>query len=152
MNEDDDISKGLGKGNTFFHESAHMIDYLNDNLSAELTDCIRQDYENNLSRIINATGCSYTDAQIKLSDELWEYPTESNCVSDVFGGISCNQVSGAWGHSTEYWNTRPSSIIGAEAFAEITADSACSQENLKFTKQYMPLTYEKYKSIITRRL
>ena len=69
----------------------------------------------------------------------------SNCVSDVFGGISRNQVSGAWGHSTEYWMNRGQEAVGKEAFAEITADRACNNANsLAFTQKYLPRTIQAY--------
>ena len=56
-----------------------------------------------LSNIMKTENCSFEEAQTKLSDELWAHPTDSNCISNVFGGLSGNKVSGPWGHHSEYW-------------------------------------------------
>ena len=154
FDEEADRSKGLGEGNTFFHESAHMIDWLAGNGDVNitqmnnLTDMAQADYNDAIARIMSRANCTLESAQDILSDELLSSPNESNCVSDVFGGLSGNKVSGAWGHSAEYWANRDRSIIGKEAFAEITADSACNGQNLSFTQKYMPRTYSAYKAII----
>lgn len=154
FNETKDVAKGLGTGNTFYHESAHMLDWLSGKYGNNLTErfnltaSIQEDYNDAISGIMNKENCTLEQAQNKLSDILWSHPTESNCVSDVFGGLTGNRVSGPWGHSFEYWAQRDRSIIGKEAFAEITADSACNHQNLAFTKQYLPKTYELYKKII----
>lgn len=154
FSETKDVAKGLGTGNTFYHESAHMLDWLSGKYGNNLTErfnltaSIQEDYNDAISGIMNKENCTLEQAQNKLSDILWSHPTESNCVSDVFGGLTGNRVSGPWGHSFEYWAQRDRSIIGKEAFAEITADSACNHQNLAFTKQYLPKTYELYKKII----
>ena len=75
-------------------------------------------------------------------------PIASNCVSDIFGGLSGNKVVGIYGHSANYWAQRPRSAVGKEAFAEITADSASNPQTLAFTKKYMPKTYSAYQRII----
>ena len=154
FSETKDVNKGLGTGNTFFHESGHMLDYLAGengqdlSVSNDLTSAIQEDYNDALSNIMKTDNCSLEDAQRKLSDELWKSPTESNCVSDVFGGLSGNKVSGPWGHRADYWANRPRSAVGQEAFAEITADSASNPNSLAFTQKYMPKTYDAYQNII----
>ena len=154
FSETKDVNKGLGAGNTFLHESAHMMDYLTGengkdlSVTNDLTSAIQEDYNDALSNIMKTHNCSFEDAQSKLSDELWAHPVESNCVSDVFGGLSENKVSGPWGHTTDYWVKRPRSAVGSEAFAEITADSASNPQSLAFTKKYMPKTYSAYQSMI----
>ena len=113
-----------------------------------MTNAIQEDYNDALANIMKAENCSYEDAQSKLCDELWANPTASNCVSDIFGGISGNKVSGPWGHSADYWAARDRSIIGKEAFAEMTADSASNAQSLAFTKKYMPKAYRAYQNMI----
>ena len=154
FSETKDVNKGLGAGNTFFHESAHMMDYLTGengkdlSVANDLTSAIQEDYNDALSNIMKTHNCSLEEAQSKLSDELWAHPVESNCVSDVFGGLSGNKVSGPWGHRADYWAKRPRSTVGSEAFAEITADSASNPQSLAFTKKYMPKTYNAYQNMI----
>ena len=131
-----------------------MLDWLSGengrNLSEcnDLTNAIQEDYNDALSNIMKTENCSFEEAQAKLSDELWAHPTDSNCVSDVFGGLSGNKVSGPWGHRSEYWANRERSAVGKEAFAEITADSASNAQSLAFTKKYMPKAYSTYQSMI----
>lgn len=146
-----DLNNPLGSGNTFFHESGHMLDWLkgqkSDNVShvCGMSDAIKQDYQDAILRIKGLHQCDEKTAQDLLSMELMEDPIASNCVSDVFGGISRNQVSGAWGHSTNYWMNRGPEAVGKEAFAEITADRACNNANsIAFTQKYMPKTIAAY--------
>lgn len=154
FSETKDVNKGLGTGNTFFHESAHMLDWLTGeegkdlSVAKDLTSTVKEDYIDVMTNIMQAHNCTFEKAQTILSDELWAHPIESNCVSDVFGGISGNNVSGPWGHRNDYWTRRPPSAVGSEAFAEITADSASNPQSLEFTKKYMPKTYSAYQNII----
>ena len=154
FSETNDINKGLGAGNTFFHESGHMLDYLSGEKGQNLSECndltkaIQEDYDDALANIMRNENCSYAEAQSKLSDILWNDPTASSCVSDVFGGISGNKVSGPWGHRNEYWARRNRSAIGKEAFAEMTADSASNAQGLAFTQKYMPKAYRTYQNMI----
>lgn len=158
LNEHADLESPFGAGSAFFHESAHMLDYLMgrrygaDSVSSlyGLANAALADLNDALSSIMNAEGCTYAEAQGKLSAELASHMKVSACVSDVFGGLTGNKVAGVFGHSAEYWATRGWSAISREAFAEITADSACSPEALAYTQKMMPRTYAAYQMILER--
>ncbi|MFA6887657.1 MAG: hypothetical protein WCQ65_11910, partial [Fermentimonas sp.] len=159
INQHEDLHNPLGAGNTFFHESGHMIDWLkgqesdtgNASYETYMTEAVHEDYFNALQNIMNDNDnpCDRERAQEILSRKLMKEPNASNCVSDVFGGVSFNKVFGVWGHSDEYWRNNSRDIVGKEAFAEITADRACNNErNLDFTRRYMPKTMKAYENAL----
>ena len=153
FDQEADMNNPLGAGNTFFHESGHMLDWLkgqeNGSYNASdysfMTDAIHEDYYDALDKIQLEKSCDFETAQKLLSDELMSEPIASNCVSDVFGGVSYNKVSGAWGHDTQYWRERSRDAVGKEAFAELTADRACGNiASMDFAKKYLPRTLKAY--------
>lgn len=154
FSETADANDPKGAGNTFFHESAHMLDYLSGKDGKYLSECndlasaIEEDYINAISEKMEKNNCSTQEAQAKLIAELKKNDPKSHCVSDIFGGLSENKVTGFWGHPKSYWKAKGSSAVGREAFAEITADIATNAKSLEFTRKYMPKTYEIYQSII----
>lgn len=159
FNQELDMNNPLGAGNTFFHESAHMIDWLKGadaegvNASAvnEMAYAAMQDYSDAIARIQNENGCSIEEAEAVINDELMNNPVESNTVSDIFGGITYNRVSGWYTHDNDYWYNRTRDAVGREAFAEITADRICNSQNLEFTKKYLPRTMEAYEKALKMR-
>ena len=152
FNQELDERNPLGSGNTFFHESAHMIDWLKsqdmNTLSAseagEMTDAAIQDYSDAIARVQSENECSIEEAEQIISDDLMKDGFASNTVSDVFGGLTYNRVSGWYTHENDYWYERPRKAVGMEAFAEITADRACGREHLEFTSKYLPHTMAAY--------
>lgn len=157
FNQEDDLHNPLGAGNKFFHESAHMLDWLkgqengrgNASYESYMTEAIYEDYYDTLDRIQRDNNCDMSTAQDLLSMELMRDPVASNCVSDVFGGVSLNKVFGVWGHSIEYWRNRGRNAIGEEAFAEITADRACHNiSSMEFTQKYLPKTIKAYEKAL----
>lgn len=154
-----DSDNPLGPGNTFFHESGHALDKLlgNENGSSEtasyknyMTEAAHEDYYDAIDKIMREEKCDEAKAQELLTTELKNNPIISNVVSDIFGGISYNKVHGRWTHDTEkYWKIMPRDVIGREAFAEITAEIACkNEETLNFTQKYLPRTMQRYREIL----
>lgn len=151
-----DLENPLGPGSTFFHESAHMIDWLMGGEKGkeyitsdpEFIDALEADLNSALSGIMKSEGCTLEEAQEKLSMELWANPYDSSCVSDVFGGLTGNKVVGVWAHSGEYWAVKGREGVAREAFAEITEQMACSPEGLAYTMKMMPKTVEVYRRIM----
>lgn len=152
-----DVNNALGAGSTFFHESAHMLDWLIgkengvESISSlyRLTDAVAADLNDALSSIMYSEGCTYEKAQQLLSAELQSHWDVSFCVSDVFGGLTGNRVSGLLGHAADYWANRDRDSIGREAFAEITQQRVCSPSALAYTQKMLPRTYAVYQNIIT---
>ena len=157
FSQEDDLNNPLGAGNTFFHESGHMLDWLKGQENGigqassynYMTEAATEDYYDAIQKIQDEKGCGVEQAQKLLSRELMSNPNASNCVSDVFGGITYNKVSGAWGHSTDYWKNRGRDAIGKEAFAEITADRACQNpEHMQFLQRFLPKTLKAYENAL----
>ena len=151
-----DINNPRGAGSTFFHESGHMIDWLLGkevgapyiSSYSKLTQAIQNDLDNNLTNIMQKENCDLVTAKHKLSEELMSHPYDSSCVSDVFGGLTDNAVSGFFGHSKEYWKARDKDTVGCEAFAEISAQIVCSPSAFAYTQSLMPTTVRAYMDII----
>ena len=159
VNQADDLNNPLGKCNTFFHETGHQIDWIAGHDTGGQTPIsyqmgmattIREDYENAVQGIMRTNSCSRDAAERALRIELCRAPDAANCVSDVFGGVSHNKVTGKWGHDTSYWVGSQSDInLATEAFAEISADLACSNtSHTDFTRKWMPKTFELYERIV----
>lgn len=156
IDQSSDLTNGRGAGSTFFHESAHMLDWVIgrengvENISSlyRLTDAVAADLEDALASTMRSEKCTYEKAQQILSAELGSHFDIASCVSDVFGGLTGNKVSGLWGHSADYWANRDRDFVGMEAFAEITEQRICNPEALAYTKKMMPKTYEVYQNII----
>ena len=151
-----DVNNALGAGSIFFHESAHMLDWLIgmengvESISSlyRLTDAVAADLNDALTSIMRSENCTYEKAQQLLSAELQTHWDVSFCVSDVFGGLTANRVSGLWGHTADYWANRDWNSIGKEAFAEITQQRVCNPDAMAYTQKMMPRTCEVYQNII----
>lgn len=155
----EDEKNELGKGNTFYHESAHMLDDLlgkkiGNSLGVAFEYCIpediHEDYENAVKNVMFDRGCSEQEAKKYIKNDLRSNPIASHIVSDLFGGVTLNEVKGAYGHSKDYWSNPGSNILlGNEAFAELYACVACNNNaSLEFTKKYMPRTINKFLKIM----
>lgn len=151
-----DLKNPCGAGSTFFHESAHMIDWLMGKEAgreyatgdAAFVSALEADLKDALTGIMRSENCTWEEAQDRLSMELLSAPYASACVSDVFGGLTGNRVCGAMGHSREYWAVRGRDAVAREAFAEITEQMICNPEGLAFTEKMMPRTFERYLQMV----
>lgn len=155
FNQFNDMDENLGVCNTYFHESAHMIDYLMgnqiDNASSQayMSEAIHQDLQNAIKEMRYAMNCDEPTAQTILTSILKRNMYDSNVVSDVFDGASRGKVHGRFRHSKDYWILRPADALGKEAFAEILADIACqSTSHIEFTKRYLPNTMLKFNKLM----
>ena len=155
FNQFDDMNENLGVCNTYFHESAHMIDYLmgdqieNASSQAYMSEAIHQDLQNAIKEMRYAMNCDESTAQAALTAILKKNMYDSNVVSDVFDGASRGKVYGRFRHSRDYWILRPADAMGKEAFAEILADIACQQtSHIEFTKKYLPNTVKQFYKIM----
>ena len=159
LNQTDDMSCPLGAGNRFFHEIAHQMDYQSAkeasihpplSYSLGMATAVKEDFERSIQCIRDSFGCTISEAEEIMRDRLYAAGNLANCVSDVFGGVTENRVTGFWGHSTSYWSGSQSDYrIASEAFAEMFADKACgNEESISFTKTYMPKAYSVFEQII----
>lgn len=148
-----ELNNELGSCNTHFHEMAHQIDHhLGKSIGAcswSFANCLREsvqrDYNFVLKQTKEAKRLSTEEAQKEISTELKKHPEEANIVSDVFGGVTLNQVHGVYVHRKDYWKENIHVRVAQEVFAEITADIASGNvSHIEFSKKYLLCTIEKY--------
>lgn len=152
-----DLKNPLGAGSAYFHESAHMLDWLMGKekgkqyitSNPQLIHALEADLNSAVSGIMASEGCTLEEAHEKLCKELMSNPYDASCVSDVFGGLTENAVMGFYGHSKEYWAVRGREGVAREAFAEIVQQMACSPQGLAYTMKMMPRTVEACRQILT---
>jgi hypothetical protein len=159
FNQYNDMNEDLGVCNTYFHETAHMIDWLmgnafcNASSNENMTGAIYQDYQAAIKNIKKQFGCDDIEAQVTLTCILKQNTYAALVASDVFDGASGGKVYGRFRHGKDrsgktYWEIRLPDALGKEAFAEIWAGIACqSTAQIAFTQQYLPQTMLKFNNI-----
>lgn len=173
-----DYYHGTENGDTFFSDSfesegmtltEHMHDDVENRIRQELNGALNEPAYNDLSlnekeqmmnRIVDEmvyTGPSnttltnseeelYSIVQEKLSEEL--KPDEHNNTSDVYGGVTVNEVVGKWGHhNVDYWIDEDTgeriNEPNKEGFASyyssiMIEDSEIRDQELASVKEYLP--------------
>ncbi|MDD6328495.1 MAG: hypothetical protein PUA62_08615 [Lachnospiraceae bacterium] len=150
---DDDVNP-RGRGTTYFHEFGHMVDDKSDwndqtsnDWSYEFGDCLEQDFENYVDRVMEENG--YTDRQDAydyINDWLMDDKDMKNGVSDILCGLSDGKVCGAWCHESDYYTD---SSIENEAFAHFfEAGMYDDPVKLEYIKEMFPTAYEEYQQMI----
>ena len=159
--------------NTFFHESAHSIDYKNarkrgsrgwgysatykdgifgDTIKEEVMELVNQKWKQLKTetgkRVPKAEAYYIIEKGIKgahtVNKEVnWHALGE---ISDMLQGATKGKINIGMGHSKSYWNDKEN--LPLEAFAEMTAATITSPESLKLIKQYLPKSYEIYLEIL----
>ncbi|MBR2804908.1 MAG: hypothetical protein IKE20_07195, partial [Eggerthellaceae bacterium] len=154
LNQDEDLVNPLGAGNTFFHESGHQIDFqagqgLPLSYQRGFADAVKEDYETHLQTIKDSLGCDDATARAHFRAELRRCGNAANCPSDVFGGLTDNEVSNGWGHDKEYWQGADRDIrIATEAWAELLADGACGDKyHIECARHFLPRTYKLFEKM-----
>ena len=106
-------------------------------LSEPALEAIRQDV---LSTFSNAAGTGRLDGGI------------NSCASDVYGGVTGNNVRGGWGHDTEYWDEtelywqhKPSKEFFAQAFSDNVTQYDGRVDSIK---ENLPKAYDRFEEIV----
>lgn len=134
------MAKGLKGYTTFFHETAHRID----NKFGKLTNAIKEDFYKCLEKDVNdeikrrAYGISEDTAKKFLKMDLRKEPDYIAPVSNLYGGVTNNEVVGRWSHSTRYWNRKDRKAeVCSEAWADIL-QSYGQKEQTELMNKYLP--------------
>lgn len=134
------ISKAPAGYTTFFHEVGHRID----SKLGLLTRAIKDDFYDHLETDVNnavkqrAGGVSEYTAKMKLKNELRNEPDSIGPVSDLYGGVTNNEIVGQWGHSKDYWNRANKKVeVCSEAWADIL-QSYGQKEQTELMNKYLP--------------
>lgn len=134
------IADSLTGYTTFFHETAHRID----NKFGTFTSAIKEDFYSQIEKDVDnaikqrANGVSEFTARLDLKLELQSEPDYIGPVSDLYGGVTDNDVTGNWGHSKSYWNRRDKKAeVCSEAWADIL-QSYGQKEQTELMNKYLP--------------
>ena len=144
---DDEVALSMGRMakemtgyTTFFHETAHRID----NKFGAFTKAIKEDFYSHLEKDVNdeikrrAYGISEDTAKKFLKMDLRKEPDYIAPVSDLYGGVTNNEVVGRWSHSTRYWNRKDRKAeVCSEAWADIL-QSYGQKEQIELMNKYLP--------------
>lgn len=71
---------------------------------------------------------------------------QKSIISDLFSGITKNEVTFGSGHKTDYWENE--NALPAEAFAHFTGALITNNEGVELIKRYFPKSLEIYNEII----
>lgn len=159
INAVEDMNHPCGIGTSFYHECGHMLDDIAGNESKigcaysafyGLFKEILTDYRMTIDQICRQNNCNVASAKEILSNIIISNPYDSYIVSDIFNGLSNNDVDGYYEHDEDYYKKNHFNVLlSSEAFASITSQIMISnQKSLNFTYQYMPNTINKYYQIV----
>lgn len=134
-----------GKFATVFHEWGHLIDnqiingsILTENKKTEMHKILKQDLENQIQYHMHNSNVSKQDAKELIKQELCNSSDRIAGVSDIYGGLTGNQVKGYWGHAKSYWERQDvKAEVCSEAWANIL-QSYTTQEGIEYMEKYLP--------------
>lgn len=134
-----------GAYGTVFHEWGHLIDNqliegkrLTRDIKEEMHKILKKDVENQIKYHVNNSNVDKRGARKIIKNELWNAPDAIAGVSDIYGGLTGNQVMGAWGHNRSYWNRRDvKAEVCSEAWADILQSYGIPDQR-KYMDKYLP--------------
>lgn len=134
-----------GPYGTVFHEWGHLIDSQFDKtkiitreVNEEMYKALKKDVDNQVKYHMKQSGLDKTGAKKKLSNELFNASDAIAGVSDIYGGVTGNQVMGCWGHKKSYWTRRDKKQeVCAEAWADILQSYGVDEQR-DYIEKYLP--------------
>lgn len=134
-----------GAYGTVFHEWGHLIDnqfakrkVITKSLKEEMYKTLQKDVDNRVDYHMKKYGIGKRDAKKAISDELCSAHDAIAGVSDIYGGITNNQVMGYWGHEKYYWNRRDKKAeVCSEAWADILQSYGIDKQR-EYVEKYLP--------------
>ena len=138
-------SDDRGAYGTVFHEWGHLIDNKIDRtkiitreVNEEMYKALKKDVDNQIKYHMKQSGLDKAGAKKKLSNELFNAPDTIAVVSDIYGGITGNQVMGCWGHKKSYWTRYDKKQeVCSEAWADILQSYGIPDQR-KYIDKYLP--------------
>lgn len=138
-NDWDNKSQKL-KERTMRHEVGHALDYKNKNISCngELIDALEKDKQN-IFEHKNEILKMFENKRYKEYAEL----------SDIFSGVTQNQIRGRFYHENEYWERE--NTLEKETFANLFAIAGENDiEYLQIVNKYLPNALKAFDGLIRR--
>lgn len=134
-----------GEFATVFHEWGHLIDnqlisgtVLTTDKKEEMYKMLKQDLENQIQYHINNSNVDRKAARKLIKSELCNSTDKIAGTSDIYGGLTGNQVKGYWGHAKSYWTRDDKKAeVCSEAWANILQGYG-DDEQSKYLNKYLP--------------
>ena len=134
-----------GAYGTVFHEWGHLIDnqlqkgkIITRERKKEMYKILNQDLENQIKNRMTKSNVSKQEAKKMLKRELNGAAHSIAGVSDIYGGLTGNQVSGRWTHKKDYWTRRDKEAeVCSEAWADILQSYGIAGQS-SYVDKYLP--------------
>jgi hypothetical protein len=134
-----------GPFGTVFHEWGHLIDNqliantrLTGDMKNKMHKILKQDIENQIQYHIDTSNVNKRDARKLIIKELRDSSDAIAGVSDIYGGLTNNKVTGFWGHKESYWNRRDRKAeVCSEAWADILQSYGIDKQH-EYVSTYLP--------------
>lgn len=133
-----------GAYGTIFHEWGHLIDnQLCNNVitrerKEEMYKILKKDVDARINYKMKEVGLDKQDARKLIKRELQDAPDEIAGVSDIYGGLTGNQVMGLWGHKKSYWTRQDKKQeVCSEAWADILQSYGINKQH-EYVSTYLP--------------
>ena len=134
-----------GAYGTVFHEWGHLIDnqlqkgkIITRERKKEMYKTLQQDLENQIKSRMTKSNVSKQEARKMLKRELNGAAHSIAGVSDIYGGLTGNQVSGRWTHKKDYWTRRDKEAeVCSEAWADILQSYGIAGQS-SYVDKYLP--------------
>ncbi|MBR4040395.1 MAG: hypothetical protein IKJ11_09925 [Clostridia bacterium] len=158
----EDASNSRGECYTYFHEVGHMVDdytawFGDSSSSKDFSKALKSDFDNYVNKVMTENNCTRQEAYDHISDWLWEDADLKNGLSDICGGLTANQCSGAYGHDDSYWTGKQQhgipDKVNNEAFAHFFESSMRTDgTKVEYIKEIFPNAYEEFKEIVRKKI
>ena len=133
-----------GAYGTIFHEWGHLIDnQLSNNVLTqerkdEMHKILKKDVDARIDYKMKEAGVNRREARKLVKKELQDASDAIAGVSDIYGGLTGNQVMGRWGHKKSYWTRQDTKAeVCSEAWADILQSYGIDSQ-AKYVSIYLP--------------
>lgn len=99
---------------------------------------LKKDVDDRINYKMKEVGLDKQDARKLIKRELQDAPDEIAGVSDIYGGLTGNQVMGLWGHKKSYWTRQDKKQeVCSEAWADILQSYGINKQH-EYVSTYLP--------------
>lgn len=133
-----------GAYGTVFHEWGHLIDnqfgdsVITRERKEEMHKILKKDVDARIEYKMKEAGVGRRDARKLIKRELQDSSDAIAGVSDIYGGLTGNQVMGLWGHKKSYWDRQDTKQeVCSEAWADILQSYGVAKQH-EYVSTYLP--------------
>ena len=133
-----------GAYGTVFHEWGHLIDnqfgdsVITRERKEEMHKILKKDVDARIEYKMKEDGVGRRDARKLIKRELQDSSDAIAGVSDIYGGLTGNQVMGLWGHKKSYWDRQDTKQeVCSEAWADILQSYGVAKQH-EYVSTYLP--------------